>query len=124
MITKCIIVWATILNNFSIGITPSIYEMTDMKDCEQVYRWDNSDSGLFQILPRSWGWVKENYDVPYWDYPMYGTYAQYVPKYNIEVASILVEDIHSRTNYWKPWNSSKWCWEDTDKWTAKWKSEQ
>ena len=36
MITKCIIVWATILNNFSIGLTPSIYEMTDMKDCEQV----------------------------------------------------------------------------------------
>jgi hypothetical protein len=36
MITKCIVMWATILNNFSIGITPSIYEMTDMKDCEQV----------------------------------------------------------------------------------------
>ena len=99
--------WATILNNFSIGITPSIYEMTDMKDCEQVmpksclqyaqdlvehfdeenietavkviwcesrnnpkaYRWDNNDSGLFQILPRSWGWVYEYYDVPLWDYP-------------------------------------------------------
>ena len=161
MITKCIVMWATILNNFSIGITPSIYEMTDIKDCEQVmpksclqyaqdlvehfdeenietavkviwcesrnnpkaYRWDNNDSGLFQILPRSWGWVYEYYDVPLWDYPMYGTYAQFVPKYNIEVAAILVEDIHSRSNYLKPWDSSKWCWEDTDKWTAKWKQE-
>ena len=55
---------------------------------------------------------------------MYGTYTQFIPKYNIEVASILVEDIHSRNPYWKVFSSSQWCWEDTDKWITKWKGEQ
>jgi len=55
---------------------------------------------------------------------MYGSYAQFIPKYNIEVASILVEDIHSRNHYWKVFSSSQWCWEDTDKWIEKWQNEQ
>jgi queuine/archaeosine tRNA-ribosyltransferase len=88
-----------------------------------AYRYEDNDSGLFQIIPLSFGWVKQNYDVPHWDYPINGSYAQFIPKYNIEVASILVEDIHSRNPYWKVFSSSQWCWEDTNKWIAKWKDE-
>ena len=161
MITNCILTWALILNNFAIGITPTVDDFTNIKDCQNqvpevcmqyaqllvkhfdvenieiatkvmwcesrgktnAYRYEDDDSGLFQIIPRSYGWVKQNYDVPHWDYPINGSYAQFIPKYNIEVASILVEDIHSRNPYWKVFSSSQWCWEDTDKWIAKWKNE-
>ena len=54
---------------------------------------------------------------------MYGSYAQFIPEHNIKVASILVEDIHSRNPYWKVFSSSQWCWEDTDKWIEKWQNE-
>ena len=89
-----------------------------------AYRWQDQDSGLFQIIPRSYGWVKQNYDVPHWDYPVGSSYAQFIPRYNIQVASILVEDIHTRNPYWKVFKSSQWCWENTDKWIKKWKGEE
>jgi len=89
-----------------------------------AFRYQDFDSGLFQVIPSSWGWVKQNYDVPHWDYPIGDNYAQHIPRYNIQVASILVEDIHSRNPYWKVFSSSQWCWEDTDKWIKKWKGEE
>ena len=88
-----------------------------------AYRWQDQDSGLFQTIPRTWGWVKEQHDIPYWDYPVGNTYAQFIPRYNIQVAALLVQDMHTRDDYWKPWSSSQWCWEDTDKWIAKWQNE-
>ena len=90
----------------------------------EAFRYQDFDSGLFQVIPSSWGWVKQNYDVPHWDYPIGDNYAQHIPRYNIQVASILVEDIHSRNPYWKVFSSSQWCWEDTDKWIKKWKGEE
>lgn len=88
-----------------------------------AYRWQDNDSGLFQTIPRTWGWVKEQYNIPYWDYPVGNTYAQYIPSYNIKVAAILVEDIHTVNPYWKPWDASKDCWQDTDKWIERWNNE-
>ena len=76
------------------------------------------------MIPKTWGWVKEQHDIPYWDYPVGNTYAQFIPRYNIQVAALLVQDMHTRDDYWKPWNSSQWCWKDTDKWIEKWKGEQ
>ena len=90
----------------------------------KAYRWQADDSGLFQVIPRTWGWVKSKYNIPYWDYPIGNSYAQFIPKYNIEVAALLVEEMHTRDNYWKPWNSSKWCWEDNNKFENIWRSEQ
>ncbi len=89
-----------------------------------AFRYQDFDSGLFQVIPASWGWVKQNYDVPHWDYPIGNSYAQHIPRYNIEVASILVEDIHTRNPYWKVFSSSQWCWENTEKWIKKWKGEE
>ena len=161
MITKCILLYALIINNFAIGITPTVDDFKQLDDCDNyipgtcyqyatllvehfevedietavkvmwcesrnksaAYRWQDQDSGLFQIIPSTWGWVKEHHNIPYWDYPIGNTYAQFIPAYNIEVAGLLVADMHSRGNYWQPWDASKDCWEDTDKWIAKWKSE-
>ena len=96
-----------------------------------------------QFVPWTWNWVAETYDLPMWDewvilrwgrpYDFKGkTYrtnmgfeqirVQYSPYYNILFASILAEDIYGRTQ-WRDWNSSKWCWEDVDKWERKWKAE-
>ena len=47
---------------------------------------------------------------------------QYVPYWNIKAASHLAEDIYGKTT-WNDWNSSRWCWEDENKWRNKWKSE-
>lgn len=108
-----------------------------------AYRTDNKDTGVMQFVPWTWNWVAETYDLPMWDewiilrwgrpYDFKGkTYrtnigfeqirVQYSPYYNILFASILAEDIYGRTQ-WKDWNSSKWCWEDVDKWERKWKAE-
>ena len=68
------------------------------------------------------GWVKEQHDIPGPRITRVGnTCAQFIPRYNIQVAALLVQDMHTRNDYWKPWSSSQWCWEDTDKWIAKWK---
>ena len=161
MITKCILLYALIINNFATGLTPSIDDFEQLKDCNNyvpetcyqyatllvehfdkknietavkvmwcesrnkadAYRWQDQDSGLFQAIPRTYGWVKEEYDIPYWDYPVGNTYAQFIPRYNIQVAALLVQDMHTRDNYWKPWDASRWCWEDTDKWIEKWQNE-
>jgi len=161
LITKCILLYAFIINNFAIGITPTIDDFEQLKDCNNyvpetcyqyatllvehfdeknietavkimwcesrnktdAYRYQDQDSGLFQAIPRTWGWVKEKHDIPYWDYPVGNTYAQFIPRYNIEVAALLVQDMHTRDDYWKPWSSSQWCWEDTDKWIEKWQNE-
>ena len=90
----------------------------------KAYRWQADDSGLFQVIPRTWGWVKSKYNIPYWDYPIGNSYAQFIPKYNIEVAALLVQEMHTRDDYWKPWNSSKWCWENNNKFENIWRSEQ
>ena len=158
MITKCILIYALLVNNFGYGVADEVIDLTDCDSyvpetcyqyatllvehfdvknietavkvmwCESrnkssAYRWQDKDSGLFQTIPRTWGWVKEQQDIPYWDYPVGNTYAQFIPRYNIQVAALLVQDMHTRDDYWKPWNSSQWCWEDTDKWIAKWQNE-
>ena len=89
-----------------------------------AYRYQADDSGLFQVIPRTYGWVQENYDLLHWDYPVGNTFAQFVPETNIKVAAILAEDIHTVNPYWKPWDASRWCWEDTDKWISRWQKEE
>ena len=90
----------------------------------EAFRYQDLDSGLYQVIPSSWGWVKQNYNIPHWDYPFGSSYAQHIPRYNIQVASILVEDIHTRNPYWKVFSSSQWCWEDTETWIKKWQKEE
>jgi hypothetical protein len=93
MITNCILAWALILNNFAVGVTPTVDDFTNIKDCKNyvpdscmqyaqvlvehfdvenietatkvmwcesrgkanAYRYEDDDSGLFQIIPRSYG---------------------------------------------------------------------
>ena len=154
--------YAALMSNFSVGITPEISDLKQITYCQnnlpantlqystllvnnfkeknietavkvmfcesrmkaKAYRWQADDSGLFQVIPRTWGWVKSKYNIPYWDYPIGNSYAQFIPKYNIEVAALLVQEMHARDDYWKPWNSSKWCWEDNNKFENIWRSEQ
>lgn len=154
--------YAALMSNFSVGITPEISDLEQISYCQnnlpantlqystllvnnfkeknietavkvmfcesrmkaKAYRWQADDSGLFQVIPRTWGWVKSKYNIPYWDYPLGNSYAQFIPKYNIEVAALLVQEMHTRDDYWKPWNSSKWCWEDNNKFENIWRSEQ
>ena len=154
--------YAALMSNFSVGITPEISDLKQISYCQnnlpantlqystllvdnfkeknietavkvmfcesrmkaKANRWQADDSGLFQVIPRTWGWVKSKYNIPYWDYPIGNNYAQFIPKYNIEVAALLVQEMHTRDNYWKPWNSSKWCWEDNNKFENIWRSEQ
>lgn len=159
MITKCIMAFALLVNNFGFSVANEVIDLTDCDQyvpescyqyatllvenfdeenienavkimwCEsrndpQAYRWHDRDSGLFQVIPRTYGWVQENYDLHYWDYPIGNTYAQFVPQINIQVASILVEDIHSYSPYWNVFDSSKDCWKDTDQWIEKWQKEE
>ena len=162
MITNCVLMYAALLSNFSIGLTPEINDLEQITYCQnnlpantlqystllvnnfkeknietavkvmfcesrmkaKAYRWQADDSGLFQVIPRTWGWVKSKYNIPYWDYPIGNSYAQFIPKYNIEVAALLVQEMHTRDDYWKPWNSSKWCWENNNKFENIWRSEQ
>ena len=161
MITNCILLYAIIINNFAVGIPPTISQLEDLKNCgnyvpstsyqyatliieyfdeknietatkvmwcesrnkTEAFRYQDFDSGLFQVIPSTWGWVKQKHDIPYWDYPINNSYAQHIPKYNIEVAALLVQDMHTRDNYWQPWNSSKFCWENTDEWIKRWQNE-
>ena len=154
--------YAALMSNFSVGITPEISDLKQLTYCQnnlpantlqystllvnnfkeknietavkvmfcesrmkaKAYRWQADDSGLFQVIPRTWGWVKSKYKIPHWDYPISNSYAQFIPKYNIEVAALLVQEMHTRDDYWKPWNSSKWCWEDNNKFENIWRSEQ
>ena len=90
----------------------------------KAYRWQADDSGLFQVIPRTWGWVKSKHNIPYWDYPIRNSFAQFVPKYNIKVAALLVQEMHSRDDYWKPWSSSQWCWEDNKTFENIWRKEK
>ena len=154
--------YAALMSNFSVGITPEINDLKQITYCQnnlpantlqystllvnnfkeknietavkvmfcesrmkaKAYRWQADDSGLFQVIPRTWGWVKSKYNIPYWDYPIGNSYAQFIPKYNIEVAALLVQEMHTRDDYWKPWNSSKWCCSDNNKFENIWRSEQ
>ena len=154
--------YAALMSNFSVGITPEINDLEQITYCQnnlpantlqystllvnnfkeknietavkvmfcesrmkaKAYRWQADDSGLFQVIPRTWGWVKSKYNIPYWDYPIGNSYAQFIPKYNIEVAALLVQKMHSRNDYWKPWSSSEWCWKDNNKFENIWRSEK
>ena len=151
MIKACVLLYALIINNFSVGIPPTIEQLDDLKKCYEdlpgncltyspllvehfyednletafkimwcesrglpnAYRWQDQDSGLYQFIPRTYGWVVQNSDLPYWDYPIYDTYAQFIPEVNIKAAAILVQDLHSYQPYWKPFSSSENCWKDT-----------
>jgi len=162
MITNCVLMYAALISNFSVGITPEISDLEQITYCQnnlpantlqystllvdnfkeknietavkvmfcesrmkaKAYRWQADDSGLFQVIPRTWGWVKSKYNIPYWDYPIGSSHAQFIPKYNVKVAALLVQEMHTRDDYWKPWNSSKWCWEDNNKFENIWRSEQ
>ena len=110
----------------------------------------NSDSGLFQVIPSTWNWVATEYDLPKFDsyiltynnipvenipfslrrilisnYPdLYKlNKVQFVPYYNFLISKILVQDIHSRNDYWKPWTPSKECWSSKN-WNELWKAEE
>lgn len=109
----------------------------------------NNDSGLFQVIPKTWNWVAKEYDLPVFDtkiltynnvpikhidmsfrrilisnFPdLYDyTAVQFIPYYNFLVSKILVEDIHTRDDYWKPWTPSKKCWSSSN-WIELWKKE-
>ena len=151
MIKACILLYATLISNFSLGLDPTVNEMSSLNNCinnlpgkcltystllvenfdqdnleiafkvmwcesrgnTNAYRYDNQDSGLYQFIPRTYGWVVDNSDLPYWDYPINNSYAQFIPSVNIKAAAILVEDLHSYSPYWKPFSSSQKCWENT-----------
>lgn len=108
-----------------------------------AYRNDNGDSGVMQFVPWTWNWIAKEYDLPeynHWEifykgepytkeevskssYGFNQEMVQLSSYYNIMFASLLAEDIYNKTQ-WKDWNSSKWCWEDENKWTEMWKGEQ
>ena len=107
-----------------------------------AFRKSAHDSGVMQFVSWTWNWVAEEYDLPLWNtwvitrhgepYTEEKVYTtdigfehlpvQFSPYYNIQMASILAEDIYNRTQ-WRDWNSSKWCWEDTEQWKERWKRE-
>jgi hypothetical protein len=93
----------------------------------------NDDSGYFQFVPWTWNWIAEEHNLPAWDewvvlrhgqpyegptskssYGFTFQKAQFTPYYNIMFASILVEDMYSYVR-WTDWSSSKWCWENQNK---------
>jgi len=107
-----------------------------------AHRTDNGDTGLMQFVSWTWNWVAEEYELPMWDewvimrwgrpytdektHPhnigFEQTRVQYTPYYNIMFASILAEDIYSKTQ-WGDWNSSKWCWANENSWSKRWRQE-
>ena len=108
---------------------------------ETAYRSDNRDSGIMQFIPSTWNWIAKLHDLPKWNewvVMRYGrpyngptsksdigfefTKVQFSPYYNILFASLLAEDTYNRTQ-WRDWNSSKWCWENENKWEKLWKAE-
>ena len=153
MIKSCVLIYALIINSFSVGEIPADQNFLDLINCIKVlpteclsysnllienfeednletafkimwcesrgkakaYRYEDNASGLFQFIPRTYAWVQQKHNLPYWDYPIGTTYAQFIPKYNIKAAALLVEDMHSYSPYWKDFSSSEWCWGNTDK---------
>ena len=107
-----------------------------------AYRKEDNDSGVMQFIPSTWNWIAEKNDLPRWDewiilkygQPYFGSLikvedegmsakkVQFVPYYNIMMASILAEDTYSKTR-WRDWNSSKWCWGDKAFYEKKWRAE-
>jgi len=108
-----------------------------------AHRTDNFDSGVMQFIPSTWNWIAEKHGMPLWNEyiileygkPYYGPLikvetdhmtakkVQFVPYYNIKMASLLAEDTYSKVR-WRDWNSSKWCWENEKKWNKRWRSEE
>ena len=89
---------------------------------QNAYRDSADDSGIMQFIPSTWDWVAKKYDVPLWDtkitvqrwYGIDRVKVQFDPYWNIKLSSHLAEDIYKRTT-WKDWASSKWCWENDEK---------
>ncbi len=107
-----------------------------------AYRSEDDDSGVMQFIPSTWNWIAEKNDLPAWDEwiilhygqpyggPLLGInerflqakQVQYVPYYNIKMASILAEDTYSKVTF-RDWNSSKWCWENPSYYEKRWRDE-
>lgn len=96
----------------------------ESRNKKNAYNYKANDSGLFQFIPKTWGWVKSKYNIPYWDYPINNEYSQFIPEYNIQAAALLVQEMHTRNNYWKPWNASKSCWGNNKTFENKWRTEE
>jgi len=108
-----------------------------------AYRKSADDSGVMQFIPSTWDWVAAKHNMPKWDewiilrygQPYFGSLldineeglsarrVQFVPYYNIQMASLLAEDTYSKLT-WKDWNASKFCWGNAKKWEKKWRSEE
>ena len=112
---------------------------------ETAYRKSANDSGLMQFIPSTWDWIAEKFDLPIWNtdillyngtpiqmHPKDTHYydidlfefrpVQMVPYYNILMASHLAEDTYSKVTF-RDWNSSKWCWENTEYFEWRWRDE-
>ena len=115
--SKCLAYSDLLIKNFDEENLDTAFKIMwcESRGNKNAYRQDNQDSGLYQFIPRTYGWVVDNTDLPYWDYPIKNSYAQFIPEINIQAAAVLVQDLHSYSPYWKPFNSSKWCWENTEK---------
>jgi hypothetical protein len=112
LITKCILLYALLLNNFAIGITPSIDDFEQLKDCdnyvpETCYQYatllvEHFDEKNIQTAVKvMWCESRNKADAYRWQDQDSGLF-QTIPR---------------------TWGCSQWCWEDTDKWIAKWQNE-
>lgn len=115
--SKCLAYSNLLIENFDEENLDTAFKIMwcESRGNKNAYRYDNQDSGLYQFIPRTYGWVVDNTDLPYWDYPIKNSYAQFIPEINIRAAAVLVQDLHSYSPYWKPFSSSSWCWENTEK---------
>ena len=110
-----------------------------------AYRNSADDSGVMQFIPSTWNWIAEKFDLPEWDKEIL-TYngvpynkhpretlvydielfdferVQFIPYYNIKMASHLAEDTYSKVTF-RDWNSSKWCWENSNWFEKRWREE-
>ena len=109
---------------------------------ETAYNSGADDSGLMQFIPRTWNWIAEKNDLPRWDewivlkygQPYFGPFVKYehegfsmqkvqfVPHYNILMASLLAEDTYGKVTF-RDWNASKFCWGNKYLYDKKWKRE-
>jgi len=112
---KCLSYSTLLVENFDEDNLETAFKIMwcESRGLPNAYRWQDQDSGLFQFIPRTYGCVVDNSDLPYWDYHINKSYAQFIPSVNIKAAAILVEDLHSYSPYWKPFSSSQKCWENT-----------